>query len=131
MPSRREAILGGLALAALPATAATAATAAADPTVLRLERRTIEVNGRPASVGIRQPDGMHGIRTEIGRPFRVRVENGIGEPSLIHWHGLTPPWRQDGVPGISGPPIPAGGAADYDFPLRFGGTYWMHSHQGL
>jgi FtsP/CotA-like multicopper oxidase with cupredoxin domain len=35
------------------------------------------------------------------------------------------------VPGISGPPIPAGGSADYDFPLRFGGTFWMHSHQGL
>ena len=107
MPSRREAILGRLALAALPATvgaAATTATAAADPTVLRLERRTIEVNGRPASMfGIRQPDGTHGIRTEIGRPFRVRVENDIDEPSLIHWRGLTPPWRQDGVPGISGP----------------------------
>jgi FtsP/CotA-like multicopper oxidase with cupredoxin domain len=44
---------------------------------------------------------------------------------------MTPPWRQDGVPGISGPPIPAGGSADYDFPLRFGGTFWMHSHQGL
>jgi len=35
------------------------------------------------------------------------------------------------VPGISGPPIPPGGSADYDFPLRFGGTFWMHSHQGL
>ena len=66
-----------------------------------------------------------------GKPFRVRVENRIDQPSLIHWHGLTPPWQQDGVPGISGPPIPAGGSADYDFPLRFGGTFWMHSHQGL
>ena len=53
------------------------------------------------------------------------------EPSLIHWHGLTPPWQQDGVPGISGPPIAAGESAEYDFPLRFGGTFWMHSHQGL
>lgn len=59
------------------------------------------------------------------------MENKIGEPSLIHWHGLTPPWQQDGVPGVSGPPIPAGESADYDFPLRFGGTFWMHSHQGL
>jgi FtsP/CotA-like multicopper oxidase with cupredoxin domain len=104
-----------------------------DPqTLLRLERRNIEVNGKSASVlGIRQPDGTFGIRTQVGKRFRVRVENGIGEPSLIHWHGLTPPWQQDGVPGVSGPPIPAGGSADYDFPLRFGGTYWMHSHQGL
>jgi FtsP/CotA-like multicopper oxidase with cupredoxin domain len=102
------------------------------PTVLRLARRTIEVNGKSASVyGIRQPDGTFGIRTKVGERFRVRVENRIEEVSLIHWHGLTPPWQQDGVPGISGPPIPVGGYADYDFPLRFGGTFWMHSHQGL
>src|SRR5215471_8164627 len=102
------------------------------PTVLRLARRSIEVKGKPASVfGIRQADGTFGIRTAVGQRFRVRVENAIDEPSLIHWHGLTPPWQQDGVPGISGPPIPAGGSADYDFPLPFGGTFWMHSHYGL
>ena len=101
-------------------------------TVLRLERRSLEVNGKPASVfGIRQPDGTDGLTTAVGKAFRVRLENRIEEPSLIHWHGLTPPWQQDGVPGISGPPIPPGGSADYDFPLRFGGTFWMHSHQGL
>jgi FtsP/CotA-like multicopper oxidase with cupredoxin domain len=101
-------------------------------TILQLQRRNITVNGKPASVyGIRQPDGTFGITTDVGKPFRVRVENKIEEPSLIHWHGLTPPWQQDGVPGISGPPIPPGGTADYDFPLRFGGTFWMHSHQGL
>ena len=59
------------------------------------------------------------------------MENQLDVPSLIHWHGLTPPWQQDGVPGVSGPPIAAGGTADYDFPLPFGGTFWMHSHQGL
>ena len=104
----------------------------APQTVLRLERRSIEVNGKPASVfRISQPDGTSGIRTRSGAQFRVRVENKIDAPSLIHWHGLTPPWQQDGVPGVSGPPIPPGETADYDFPLRFGGTYWMHSHQGL
>ncbi len=101
-------------------------------TLLQLQRRTIEVNGKSASVfGIRQSDGTAGIVTEVGRPFRVHLENNIDQPSLIHWHGLTPPWQQDGVPGISGPPLPPGGSADYDFPLRFGGTFWMHSHQGL
>ena len=69
--------------------------------ILRLQRRNIVVNGKPASVyGIRQPDGTFGITTDVGKPFRVRVENGIEEPNLIHWHGLTPPWQQDGVPGI-------------------------------
>ena len=136
MLSRRALLAGGVSSLAAPAILARAQNstdaAGAAPTILRLERRNIEVNGRSASVyGIRQPNGTFGITTEVGKPFRVRVENGIDEPSLIHWHGLTPPWRQDGVPGISGPPIPAGGSADYDFPLRFGGTFWMHSHQGL
>ena len=131
MLSRRAILAGGAAALATPPLVAQAQTSP-PPTILRLQRRDIEVNGRTASVyGIRQPDGTFGLTTEVGKPFRVRVENGIDEPSLIHWHGLTPPWRQDGVPGISGPPIPPGGSADYDFPLRFGGTYWMHSHQGL
>ena len=136
MLSRRAVIAGGVAALAAPPILARAQTsadgAAAAPTILRLERRDIEVNGKTASVyGIRQPNGTFGITTEVGKAFRVRVENGIGEPSLIHWHGMTPPWRQDGVPGISAPAIPSGGSADYDFPLRFGGTFWMHSHQGL
>jgi FtsP/CotA-like multicopper oxidase with cupredoxin domain len=136
MPSRRAVLISTLAAAAVRPGAASAQApaekAAAAPTVLRLQRRTLEVNGKPASVyGIRQPDGSDGITTEIGKRFRVRVENGIGEPSLIHWHGLAPPSNQDGVPGISGPPIAPGGTADYDFPLAYGGTFWMHSHQGL
>jgi FtsP/CotA-like multicopper oxidase with cupredoxin domain len=136
MLSRRALLAGGVSCLASPAMLARAQnstdSAGAALTILRLERRNIEVNGKTASVyGIRQPNGTFGITTEMGKSFRVRVENGIDEPSLIHWHGLTPPWRQDGVPGISGPPIPAGGSADYDFPLRFGGTFWMHSHQGL
>src|SRR5271170_2284557 len=134
MPTRRAVIVSALAAAAIRPMATLAADEpqAAAPTVLRLMQRTIEVNGKPASVyGIRQPDGTAGLTTDVGDRFRVRVENGIGKPSLIHWHGLAPPWRQDGVPGVSGPPIPAGGSADYDFPLAYGGTFWMHSHQGL
>ena len=140
MLSRRALLLSAAAATTLvPTRARSQAGSSARPdadnepqTVLRLQRRGIEVNGKPASVyGIQQPAGTFGIRTKVGTRFRVRVENRIDEPSLIHWHGLTPPWQQDGVPGISGPPIPPGGSADYDFPLRFGGTYWMHSHQGL
>jgi FtsP/CotA-like multicopper oxidase with cupredoxin domain len=139
MPTRRALLASALAAAIRPPSVGAQTSAAPGPgataaptTILQLQRRTIEVNGQAASVfAIRQPDGTPGIITEVGKPFRVRVENHIDQPSLIHWHGLTPPWQQDGVPGISGPPIPAGDSADYDFPLRFGGTFWMHSHQGL
>jgi FtsP/CotA-like multicopper oxidase with cupredoxin domain len=140
MPSRRAVFMGALAASACPPFATQAQTPPAGKpaenakprTVLELQRRNIEVKGKAASVfGIRQPDGTLGITAAVDRAFRVRVENRIDEPSLIHWHGLTPPWQQDGVPGISGPAILPGGSAEYDFPLRFGGTFWMHSHQGL
>ena len=130
MLSRRGFLAASMAVGV--ASRVRAQTGDAAPTVLRIERRDIEVNGKSASVFcIRQPDGTFGITTDVGKPFRVRVENHIEEPSLIHWHGLTPPWRQDGVPETSGLTIPPGGSADYDFPLRRGGTYWMHSHYGL
>src|SRR5215831_8935801 len=140
MLSRRSVIMGALVASASFPTVARAQNPpagrtegnAAGRTILELQRRNIQVDGKPASVyGIRQPDGTFGVTTDVGKPFRVRVENKIDKPSLIHWHGLTSPWQQDGVPGVSGPPIPPGGTADYDFPLRFGGTFWMHSHQGL
>ena len=137
MLSRRTAIMGALAASASLRSFAQTQNPpgpgnAPPPTTLQLQRRSIVVNGKPASVfAIRQADGTAGITTDVGTPFRVRVENKIDEPSLIHWHGLTPPWQQDGVPGVSGPAIQPGGSADYDFPLRFGGTFWMHSHQGL
>ena len=133
MPTRRAVLLSTLAVAASRAgPTAAAPPEAAPPTVLRLVERSLEVNGKAAAVyGIRQPDGTPGITATVGDRFRVRVENHIGQPSLVHWHGLAPPWRQDGVPGISGPPIPPGSHADYDFPLAYGGTFFMHSHQGL
>ena len=115
MLSRRSFLSGTLAIGA--ASRVRAQTGDAAPTVLRIERRDIEVNGKSASVFcIRQPDGTFGITTDVGKPFRVRVENHIEEPSLIHWHGLTPPWRQDGVPDVSGPADSAGRQRRLRFP---------------
>ncbi|QBR70412.1 copper oxidase [Beijerinckiaceae bacterium] len=130
MLSRRSFV--SLALASGATTFARAGTTDSAPTILRIERRTLEVNGKAASVfGLQQPDGSFGITTEVGKPFRVHLENHIDRPSLIHWHGLTPPWEEDGVAGVSAASIPPGGSADYDFQLPFGGTFWMHSHYGL
>lgn len=112
----------------VPAQAALAAQA----TTIRVGTRVIEVNGRPATVfGLTQPDGSHGLVSEAGRRFRVRLENQIDEDALIHWHGLTPPSEQDGVPELSQPPLSPGKAYDYDFSLPLAGTNWMHSHHGL
>lgn len=130
MISRRAFLANAAAsLAAAPGPARAAEPA---PTVLKLQRRIIDVNGRAASVyGVRSGDGFAGFAADVGSRFLVRVENEIAQPSLLHWHGLTPPSAQDGVPGISGPAIAPGGSADFDFPLAFGGTYFMHSHHGF
>ncbi len=105
---------------------------AAEPVLLRATRRTITVNGRVAVVfGLTQPDGTPGLVTEAGRRFRVALANELDAETLVHWHGLTPPSDQDGVPGLSQPPLAAGGRYDYDFALTRPGTYWMHSHVGL
>ena len=56
---------------------------------------------------------------------------GSASSSGIHWHGMTCPWRQDGVPYISQPPIEPGGHRDYKFPATPAGTRFMHSHFGL
>lgn len=124
-----------LATAAAAAAAAWPRTSPAEgeaETVLAVATRVLEVDGRAATVlGVRQPDGRPGLETDVTRRFRVRMENRLTEPTLVHWHGLTPPYQQDGVPDISGPAVAPGGSAQYDFPLTFPGTFWMHSHQGL
>jgi FtsP/CotA-like multicopper oxidase with cupredoxin domain len=99
---------------------------------LTVTRRTLEVNGKPASVfGIQGPNGKSGLRLAAGERFDFSVKNQCGADSIIHWHGQTPPPAQDGVTdtGYVGP-IANGATRSYDFVPR-PGTHWMHSHQGL
>lgn len=99
---------------------------------LGIVSRVIEVNGKPAKVfGIVQPNGAHGLVTEAGRRFQVSLANKTDVQALIHWHGLTPPSAQDGVPGLSQPALDPDRSYKYDFPLTRPGTNWMHSHVGF
>jgi FtsP/CotA-like multicopper oxidase with cupredoxin domain len=133
--TRRRFLAGTAAAAALAGIGPRLARAAAPvglPVRLTVATRSIEVDGRAATVfGITRPDGGHGLRATAGDAFQVRLTNGLAEPTLVHWHGLTPPWRQDGVAGVSQDALPPGTGFDYDFPLARPGTNWMHSHFGL
>ncbi len=134
MPSlSRRRFLGSTA-AVLAASMPPLSFAAAQPAPTRLsaEPRTIEVNGRAASVlGLLQPDGTHGLTATAGDRFRVALANRLDDRTLVHWHGLTPRSAQDGVPHFSQAPLPPGSIYDYDFLLARPGTNWMHSHLGL
>ena len=131
--NRRDILLAGLAgtsLVALPRLAA--AGTGTEPALLTVARRTLDVKGKAATVyGITGPDGKPGLNLLLGEHFRVRVRNDSGVDTIIHWHGLTPPFGQDGVAMYGQPMIPTGGTLDYDFVNTRSGTHWMHSHVGL
>lgn len=97
--------------------------------VLRIVRRTIEVNGRAANVfGLIGPDGRPGLSLRAGELFDVALRNETAEPTIIHWHGLTPPWDEDGVAGAPAPLLQSQAERKFSFPVGRGGTHWMHAH---
>ncbi len=126
--SRRSVLtLAGSALAS------SASWAARDPVpVISATTRILDVNGKAAKVFGLTVDGKSGgLFTRYGKDFAARVTNALDEPTLVHWHGLTPPLAQDGVPGLSGPALEPGESRDYAFANTKTGTHWMHSHVGL
>src|SRR5229473_8427248 len=126
--SRRSLLAGTASLALAPGIA----RAAGGQKTLRLQSHVIEVGGKPATrYAVSQPSGAWGLTLDEGETFDVRLENNLDVLSGLHWHGLNPPWRQDGVPYISAPPVAPGKHADYDFVPQPAGTRWMHSHFGL
>lgn len=127
--SRRRLMAGSVSLATLAAMPRLALAAA--PRKLAVTRRSLEVNGKAATVfGIVQPDGTSGLTLDPGQRFQVDLANDAGEAAIIHWHGMTPPYLQDGVADKMRPLLAAGATASYDFDPR-PGTHWMHSHHGL
>ena len=112
----------------LPRPAAIAAEGTA-PKVLRVVNRTIEVNGKAATVyGLEQSDGTSGLAFEEGDTFAVELRNELAEPTTIHWHGLTPPWPSDGVADAPEPLLAPGSSRLYGFPVGSAGTHWRHAH---
>ena len=105
---------------------------AAAPPRLRAFSRVIDVKGRAARVfGLEASPGKTGLEMVLGDDFHARLENDTGTETLIHWHGLTPPSAQDGVPMLSQSPLLPGAAQVYEFANTRAGTHWMHSHVGL
>ena len=97
--------------------------------ILHIIQRTIEVKGRPAKVfGLVQPDGTPGLSLPADGLFDVALRNETTEPTIIHWHGLTPPWEQDGVPSAPLPLIESKADRPFRFPVGAAGTHWMHAH---
>ncbi|WP_340107264.1 multicopper oxidase family protein [Pikeienuella sp. HZG-20] len=113
-----------LASAQLPRAAMAQAAA---PLALSAATRTLDIDGRAATVfGLAGPSGQ-GLILDPGQRFRVDLTNDLDVGAIIHWHGQIPPNAQDGVPDIPMPLLAPGETRSYDFEAR-PGTHWMHSH---
>jgi len=131
MSINRRGFLLGSASAALAPSFALQAKAQLQPSrrSLSIVTRTLDVNGRAATVfGLLQPDGTQGLSFAQGDLFDVQLHNRLSEPSIIHWHGLTPPWRDDGVADVPEPLLSPAASRTYAFPVGDAGTHWMHAH---
>lgn len=68
------------------------------------------------------------LRMARGRPFALRLDNALDEPTTIHWHGLRIENRMDGVPFLTQPYVYPGDGFDYVFTPPDAGTFWYHPH---
>ena len=68
------------------------------------------------------------IRVNEGDRIRVVVQNDLGEPTVVHWHGMVLPNAQDGVPGFTQDTIPNGAQYTYEYTAVTAGTHWYHPH---
>ncbi len=71
------------------------------------------------------------VRLRAGEVLRARLDNRLGEPTTIHWHGVALRNDMDGAPGMTQAPVEPGGRFTYQFTVPDAGTYWFHPHVGL
>jgi FtsP/CotA-like multicopper oxidase with cupredoxin domain len=66
------------------------------------------------------------IRARAGERATITLRNQLDEPTILHWHGLRPPEKDDGHPRLA---IAPGAEYRYDFMIdERPGTYWYHAH---
>jgi FtsP/CotA-like multicopper oxidase with cupredoxin domain len=66
------------------------------------------------------------IRKAKGDTVEISFKNGIGQESIIHWHGFIIPPDMDGHPGDA---VSSGQNYEYKYKLnQRAGTYWYHPH---
>ncbi|MBC8076558.1 MAG: multicopper oxidase domain-containing protein, partial [Chloroflexales bacterium] len=68
------------------------------------------------------------IRVTEGDRMRVVVTNNLPESTAVHWHGLMLPYKMDGVPFITQPPITPGETFTYEFVAKNPGSHMYHAH---
>nr|WP_283638663.1 multicopper oxidase family protein [Marinovum algicola] len=121
----RRNLLAGLGAACLP----WPALAARQSVVLRPAALSTRIAGRRLDMlGFNGTIPGPEIRVRQGDQVDIRLENGLDDGALVHWHGLRVPNRMDGVNVLTQDVVIPGRSHDYRFTLPDAGTYWYHSH---
>ncbi len=69
------------------------------------------------------------IDVSYGDHIRIVLQNQLDQPTVLHFHGMTVPNSQDGVPYITQDPIMPGQYWTYEFTVKDPpGMYVYHSH---
>jgi FtsP/CotA-like multicopper oxidase with cupredoxin domain len=102
-----------------------------DGDTLRLEAGLVTRSLKGRSYTMYAFNGQYpGPLIEATRGSEVTVEftNRLPHPTTVHWHGIRLDHRNDGVPGLSQPPVPPEGRFTYRIRFPDAGVYWYHPH---
>ncbi len=69
------------------------------------------------------------LNLSYGDKVQITLQNQLTQPTVLHFHGMTVPNAQDGVPYITQDPVMPGGYWKYEFTVKDPpGMYVYHSH---
>ena len=125
--NRREFLAASTAVAFIPTTGWAAPA-------IRLKAAPVTARILPKGDGFTRMLGFNGstpgpeLRAYQGDRVSVSFENGSGQRSAIHWHGIHLDSAMDGVPGLTQTAVEPGASFDYAFDVPHAGTYWYHAH---
>ncbi len=141
----RRLFLGGLAITVMPVRAETRApaTLATPPSpkddggsdgFIRMEAgqgsiRLVPGSAAPTAVacyGGTVPGPL--LRIKKGAELKVRLVNGLDQPTSLCWHGVRNLNAMDGVAGLTQKPVLPGEHFDYRFTPPDSGLFWYHPH---
>lgn len=151
--SRRNVLIGAFGIGGLAAASACSGMTSAPATAESVRRAealrrstgkrvvTARLTPRPTTVDLGGPvvntwaygDSVPGplLRAQAGDLLRVHVDNQLPATTSVHWHGIALRNDMDGAPGMTQPPIKAGGSFTYEFTVPDPGTYFYHPHSGV
>ena len=125
--NRREFLAASTAIALIPTTGWAAPA-------IRLKAAPVTAQILPGGDGLTRMLGFNGstpgpeLRARRGDRVSVSFENGSGQRSAIHWHGIHLDNAMDGVPGLTQAAVEPGETFHYAFDVPHAGTYWYHAH---